>query len=466
MRTTLSLSMLALLAAGAVHAQMPIVVTSTEDSGEGSLRAALAEAAEARGGARIVVAAEGDIAIESGLDYAGQMPIEIVGTGQTVTAAGDMTLFTASQGANLTITDLNFAGPGGFSIENQSEMGGGKGIFVDIREDQEGQFHLVLDRVGVSGVSGHGIHVSDCSLADDCGAGAGGGGEGSAASIVASLTDVTVEDAGNGAFDRDGVRLDERGEGDIYVTIRNSTFTGVGADGVEFDEGNAGNVIVTSYGSTYSDNGGYCDPEILEPLMPEEPEGEFEQGQMQEADIPGEITGSPDDACFEREVSTYDDGSVEEYEIGIDLDDGFDIDEADEGVLDILVVGGEVNNNLDEGMDMDEAGDGDLTGSYVNVQASGNTDDAYKHSEEDAGSVMGVVIGSSATDNGGVGFVYEEEGEGDAMVQVMDATTSGNDDGETAFEVVQEDDGMGELSITGGDLGEEIEAEGVEVMQN
>ncbi|WP_375261372.1 hypothetical protein [Palleronia sp.] len=466
MRSTLSLSLVALLAAGALEAQTPITVTNADDSGDGSFRSALEQAAQSGKPSRIVILTGGDIALDTGLVYDGQAAVEIIGKGQTIILGADETLLTASQGANLSITDLTFEGPGGFSIENRSDSGGGKGIFIDVRDDQEGEVRLTLDTVTVRGVSGHGIHVSDCSLADDCGAGAGGAGEGSAAALVADLTDVTVENVGTGAFDRDGLRLDERGAGDIHATLRRSSFTRVGADGVELDEGGPGNVSVTALNSTFSDNGFYCDPDLMGQYLPDEPEGEFAQGDMQEADIPGPVKGTPDDACIERSVYTYDDGSVEEYEFALDLDDGFDIDEADEGTLDILVIGGEVNGNLDEGMDMDESGDGDLVAAYVGTSASGNTDDGYKHSESDGGAVLGLLSDASATGNGGAGFAYEEEDAGDLTFEATDVTTSGNDDGETAFDLVQEDDGRGTATITGGEITEEIEAEGVNVSRN
>ena len=40
---------------------------------------------------------------------------------------------------------------------------------------QTGTVEVYLDNVGVYGVGNHGIHISDCSLVDECGAGSGGG---------------------------------------------------------------------------------------------------------------------------------------------------------------------------------------------------------------------------------------------------------------------------------------------------
>jgi hypothetical protein len=96
--------------------------------------------------------------------------------------------------------------------------------------------------VTVTGTAGHGIHVSDCTLADECGGGSGGAGEGSPASISLTLTGVTVIDTAYGRFDADGVRVDERGEGSIDFVATSSVFSGIGADGIELDEGQDGDV--------------------------------------------------------------------------------------------------------------------------------------------------------------------------------------------------------------------------------
>jgi hypothetical protein len=456
---------LAAAIAGPAIAQDAHVVTSAADSGEGSLRAALAAAANAESPAVIAILAEEDIAIESTLSYTGTAPLAIFGTGQTISSANNVTLLQSAEGADLYIRRLDFAGPGGFDMQARGDRDGpaGKGIFIDVREDQQGMVTLELESVSVTGTAGHGVHVSDCSLADDCGGGGGGAGEGSDASISVRLADVTIDGAARGSFDADGLRVDERGPGDILFSASGSAFTGVGADGVELDEGQAGDVIVRVTGSAFEVNGDYCDPGRLAQFMPDDPEGAFEQGAMAEADIPGPVTGSPDDACFEREVDTHDDGSVAEYEIGIDVDDGFDVDEAGPGSIRAVVEQTGIAGNFDEGLDFDEEGPGDISIALIGTTGIDNSDDAYKHSEEGAGSVSGVMIGATAQGNGGVGAVFEEEGDGDVRVMARGVTTVSNDDGETGLEVVQEDAGEGALMVMDSDIQDGIAAEGVAV---
>ncbi len=387
------------------------IVTTGADAGDGSLRAALAAASSGTGPQTIAIATGDTIAIGSGLSYTGSEPLTIVGAGQTVALSADETVLSVTNGADLTISSLTLSGPGGFDINNRSASGmaAGKGIFIDIRDDQTGTLHLSLTDVVVENVAGHGVHVSDCSLADDCGGGGGGAGEGSPASISVVAQNLVVRGVGYGRFDADGLRVDERAEGSIFFAASDSVFTGVGADGVELDEGQAGDVVVQVSGGSFSDNGGYCDPAILEAFLPAEPEGEFEEGAVMEDAIPGPVTGSPDDACFEREVDTYDDGSVEEYEFAIDVDDGFDVDEAGEGSIRAVLTGSEILNNLDEGLDYDEEDAGGIELTLIGTSASGNADDGYKNSEEGDGDVTGVMLNVSATDNGGVGAVFEEE---------------------------------------------------------
>jgi hypothetical protein len=397
------------------------------------------------------------------LTYDGTAPLTLIGTGQSIVISENATLLAVTEGADVDISNLSFEGPGGFSIEARGDTDGaaGKGIFVDVRDDQTGTVSVTLTNVSVTGTAGHGIHISDCTLADDCGGGSGGAGEGSPASIALSFINVAVIDAAFGRFDADGVRVDERGAGDIYFGAIGSDFIGVGADGVELDEGQEGSIYVNVSASVFEENGAYCDPALLEAFLPEVDEAEFEEGTTAEADIPGPITGSPDDGCFERAVDLYDDGSVEAYEFAIDVDDGFDIDEAGPGGMFVTVIDSAMNGNYDEGFDFDEEDAGDIDVIFIATEASGNTDDGYKFSEEGEGHVLALVTASSATNNGGVGFVFEEADGGDVEVVISYAETMGNDDGDLGVEVVQEDEGAGMALIMASDIAEGVEVEGV-----
>lgn len=461
-------------AIGAVAMATPVLaqdsqtflVTNTQDSGEGSLRSALAAASAIDGAARVLITVRGDIEIDSGLSYDGTTALDLAGMGNLIRTDANETLLSVPYGADLSIDGLSFQGPGGFSVQNRGDLDGlaGKGIAMSVPIDATDTIEVNLTNVSVMDVAGHGIHLSDCSLADGCGGGSGGGGDGSAAGFDITLTNVSVTSVGHGSFDGDGFRADERGDGGITFSATGSEFIGVGADGVELDEGDAGDVIAIVKNTEFSHNGNYCDPAVIAAFLPDAPEGEFEDSVTAEEAIPGPVTGSPDDSCIEREVDLYDSGFVEEYAFGIDLDDGIDLDEAGEGSIITDMFNVIINHNLDEGVDWDEEGPGDIIATFVATQAYLNTDDGYKMSEEDEGSVIGVVEGALAVANGGKGIVFEEEDEGDVTVTVNATVTLKNDDSDgTGLEVVQDDEGTGSLKVTASDIDDGVVAEGVSV---
>ena len=448
-----------------------ISVTSPDDDGYGTFRYAINKASESKKPVTIKVKTKKTIIVGDSLDYKGLQPLTIIGSGQVVRGK-NVDILKVSNGADLSVSDLSFVGIGSYNIKrkgtgygmNNIDAKAGKGIFVDVRDDQTGTVNVNLKNVRVEGVANHGIHISDCNLADECGSGGGGAGEGSSASINVVLDNVTVFDAGNGKFDADGLRVDERGDGDINFTASNSNFLYVGADGVELDEGQKGNVIANVTNSIFSNNGAYCDPKLLKAYMPAEDEGEFEDNQRAENSIPGKIKGSPDDGCFEREVELYSSGFVKEFEFGIDLDDGFDIDEAGPGNLVVNIDRSRIVGNLDEGLDFDEENNGDMFLQIKNTVAMGNTDDGIKNSENDGGSIIALFEGINSIENGGKGIVVEEEKSGDIQGFVQGTFTRENDDSDkTGIEAVQEDEGMGTLKVVSSTIVDGYDLEGVEL---
>ena len=450
----------------AAYAQQ-FIVTSAADRGDGTLRHALSLATAGEVD-RVVVATEGDIQIRYGLIYGGSQALSIVGTGQTVLSANDATLLTSLGGGDLSIMGLSFQGPGGFSINERSDIDGvsGKGIFVDVPDGATGTISLYLTNVAVSQVGNHGIHVSDCTLADACGGGQDGSGDGSDASITLLLQNVTIDDAGNGKFDADGLRIDERGPGSVHLSVDGSLFTNVGADGVEVDEGQAGSVFATVTNTNFTANGGYCDPSILDAFMPDADEGEFSDGEASLDDIPSAERGSPDDGCFELEYDLYDSGSVEAFEIGIDLDDGIDFDESGSGSIFASMVDVAITDNLDEGLDFDEADEGNIIINIIDSVATGNRDDGFKVSEEDDGGIVTIVSNSTAMENGGKGFVFEAEDDSALFADFNGVSTSNNDDGDdTGLELVNEGENSGFANVSNSSIADGIDADGVAVTQ-
>lgn len=339
-------AVLALVLAPSIAVAGPFArVTNGDNDGAGSLRAALES-----GATKILIARSVDeIVVTETLEYTGTAPLTLFGTGQLIDGSGvepnSEPVIAVTEGANLSITNLTVDAGGGneFGPYNRLNQGGGKGIFIAVPEDRTGTVRLNMWNVTVMGTGNHGVHVSDCSLADDCGGGGGGGGDGSPASVAVRAIGVLIEDSGNGKQDADGLRVDERGDGNISFFAINSAFNDVGADGVELDEGNNGDVIINVSNSTFDFNGEYC---VVGPFIP----------------------GDPCD----------DDGDP-------DVDDAFDVDEAGPGSVRGSVRNLTVINNFDEGLDFDEEDEGGFNVRITNVFAQNNADEGIKLSEEDDG---------------------------------------------------------------------------------
>ena len=402
---------LALFVASSVCLAGPVsLVTNGNNDGPGSLRAALASNAS-----HIIIDASVDtISISDTLVYSGTAALKLSGSDQIIDASSlHSDILQIVNGTDLNISNLTFTGPGGYNFDNQ---GGGKGIFVDVPVSKTGTINLMLTNVSVTGTGNHGIHVSDCTLADDCGGGGGGAGDGSVASINVQFTNVTVDGAGFGKADADGVRIDERNEGDITFSATNSTFINVGADGVELDEGNNGNVFLNVRNSTFNDNGAYC---------------------------LGNIDLKEGDPC-------YDDGDP-------DVDDGFDIDEAGPGSIKGKIENLTVVNNLDEGLDFDEEDAGGFDLDLVAIYAIGNEDEGIKISEENDGSSIVSMRAIDLQNNNGSkeDIEIEEADSGDVAVKV---------NGSFVDEIKVEEDGSGKgtIKVRGSTILEPLDLDNVE----
>ena len=389
------------------------VVTNGNDDGAGSLRAALESGAD-----EIVVSGRvKSIQTESTLEYTGTDPLIIRGGGATIQPSGDFTVLEITEGADLTVSNLSIVGIGGFSVENQG-AGQGKGIFVDIfgaATPRTDTVKVLLRNVDVFDVAYHGVHISDCSGGDACGGGQSGDGDGTDASVHLTLKNVTVDGVGYGVFDADGVRVDERGKGDIVAKITRSKFLNVGADGVELDESGEGDVKVSMRNAAFNFNGGYCAP--IDPNLPD----------------------PADPFCVED-----DDG-----ELVLDLDDGIDIDEGDGGSIWVKARNVELLNNLDEGFDFDEAGHGDIELDLVRIRGDMNSDEAIKASEEDAGDIEADLRAVRVTDTiNNDGIELEETGEGDMFADLRAVVATGSGDG-SGVEIVQLGGGALEALVKG-----------------
>jgi len=271
-----------------------------------------------------------------------------------------------------------FESDGGARLSVQSldfEDSGQRGLVVTIPSWKTGKVRVRLRDVIIADNLDFGLHVDD---------------KDSAAGVDLTMEFCTVADNGaqdvpGGAFDdKDGIRVDERLGGDLCSTIVFSEFVGNLYDGCELDESGSGHVFADAWFCNFDANG------------------------------------------F---------GSLPDEEGETDPEDGYDIDEAGSGRIDLFVFDCTASDNDDEGFDFDEENGGDIRATMIFCEANGNADEGIKftESEDDAGSGAGNVAGRflfvEVEDNGGDGIKLEEFGDGDLRATLIRVESDGNDDG-------------------------------------
>jgi hypothetical protein len=316
------------------------------------------------------------------ITYVGPQGLHIQGSGALVDGGGgDFSVFVSTGGGNLAIRDLTF---------QHSSL---YGIFVEMPSAATDDLWVELYDVSALNTGLHGAYVKDCNEsawgdpllcdADDTGSEAG---------IFLTGRTCRVEGGGTGELDFDGVRVDERGEGDIVASFSHCQIDSNDVDGLELDEAREGDVSLKLVRSTFNEN------------------------------------------VFYNEA---------------DLDDGVDIDKADEGGIDVKAIRPEIADNLDEGLDLDEAGEGGVMARVIALVANGNTDENIKIDEEDAGSLKPRMNRSSVRGSTGAeGMQLEEVGPVDLDAKVNRSEFTNNDD--VGIKAVQGDGGEGLLVLDKG----------------
>lgn len=387
-----------------VFAQLPsfaVGVTSDADGGEGSFRAAI-EAANADPSITAIRFAPGvgTIALASSVTYEGAQALSIDGLGAVIDASGVLDDgIVANGGGSLSLENL--------TVSNAPE----DGVFVDVPALASGTIAVELRNVTISGNHEFGLHIDDQT-------------NGSAASIVLNVVLSRIEGNGfpPGATDKDGIRVDEGGPGDIESLIDRSTFTGNAADGIEYDEKGDGDVHVIARNSHFDLNG----------TQPQDP---------------------------------------------TDLEDGFDIDEAGLGSVYAEFLNVTANDNDDGGIDLDEEGPGDIVIWMNQVQALNNVDDNIKASEDadveetpeagdGSGGIRFQLLNVVSTGSGDNGIQFEEFGVGDVNGRLVRTISSYNaDDG---VNIDQQDEGDGlvrvQASTFEGNADKDVNIDGVTVI--
>lgn len=315
---------------------------------------------------KIVFKRNATINLTAPVIYTGTQSLTLIGNNSTVdgSSAGsfvldeDLTAITEdgtlvfNTAADITINKL--------AVVNSAT----RGIVVNVPETAEGDSITVnLNKVKITDSALYGLHIDDNADEFDDGT------AGSAIGINLTILKSSFTGNGTGAIDFDGVRVDERGEGDIHAVIVKTHIDGNGGDGIELDEAGNGDVDVTMFRVTMNNNGFYNEE---------------------------------------------------------DLDDGFDIDEADNGDVEVTLLNVKASNNMDEGLDFDEAGEGDIVVKLRRVYALNNSDEGIKADEEDTGNIEARMTKVTVSDNGDDGIQFTELGEGEIESTLFNVTANDN----------------------------------------
>lgn len=361
-------------------------------SSEDQLQTALDAASAAPTRSTVRLARGATIALNDTLTHTGSAALTIDGRGATIVGPDDANALAFTGGADLSISDLTVAGAGEH------------GIYVEVPEDRTGTLSVAVRSVVLRDNGFAGLWVDD--QVND-----------SPASV--SVRILQSEVSGNNTAgigedldydqilalaDKDGVRVNEGGPGDLDLFIQDSVFFENQADGVELDETGDGDVLSKVLNSSFNDNG----------------------DQLQ---FPDEVPpGFPDDP--------------DDYEK--DLEDGFDIDENDEGGVWAHFVNVTANGNEDEGIDLDETFNGsiEMTGNDIvandNFGAGIQLTESEEEPDTDGDIVLNVsnVTANDSRDSRGIRL--EEFQAGDVLGQIVGASFDGNDSDGFRIECIDE----------------------------
>lgn len=357
-------SILSLSLLTAVASTNVIAMNSVYD--EVSLQQAIADANNDSSVNKIIFGRNAQITLTAPVVYTGDQDLTLFGNGATIdgSSAGsfilDNDLTAITEDGTLVFETAGEITIHKLTVENSAT----RGIVVNIPEDSEGDdISVNLYKVKILNSALYGLHIDDNLDAFDDGT------AGSEIGIDLKIIQSTITGNGTGAIDFDGVRVDERADGDIDTTIIHTIIDGNGGDGIELDEAGDGDVDATLKHVSISDNG-----------------------------------------FFNEE----------------DLDDGFDIDEADDGDIEVKLFKVQANNNMDEGLDFDEAGDGDVEMNLRQVSTINNTDEGIKVDEEDDGDIEFKFNKISVIDSGDDGIQLTELGEGEIEGELKKVTANNN----------------------------------------
>ena len=369
-----------------------VFVVNSNDDGPGSFRRAILAA---NGDSKITrvqfLGSVSTVHLRTTVEFWGTQGLTINGSGATLDgskAAG--AAFLATGGGDLAVTSLK--------VRNAQT----EGILVQVPLLATGTIKVSLVNVDIANNLGHGVLVNDQedpSTQEDVEPNPNG----SAASVDVSVFNSRFSRNGYSVSDRDGLRVNEGGDGDLIITVKYTEAENNGADGIEVDERGAGDVRVEMFGTRLTGNG---------PFDPNDLDDGFDIDEYNDGSIIGKVTFSL--ASNNRE-------------------EGFDFNENHNGDLRVDMQLVEASGNGEEGIDLEEDDDfgnsGDLVTVMSNIVTIGNgngADGALKIREKETGNLDVTLTNILSANNFGSGIFVRESSGGSSVVRIRNAFTSGN----------------------------------------
>jgi hypothetical protein len=372
-----------------------VAVTTNADGGAGSFRAAI-EAANADPSIQSIAfnPSVSEVRLASGVVFTGTQPLTIFGNHAAIDGTNvDSAAFITTGGGDLTLVNL--------TVQNAPA----EGVQVNVPTSATGTITLTLTGVDIVDNQGHGFVVNDQedpTTIEDVQPDP----DGSDAAIEVVVTDSRFLRNGFSVSDRDGLRVNEGGVGDLSITLTNVHAEDNAADGVEVDERGTGDVHLNVSGTTFVRNGKF-DPEDLD-------DG-FDVDEYDDGSILGTIVNSTASHNFEE---------------------GFDINENNAGDLrvnfDDVAAGwdGEEGIDLEEDDDFGGGGDVVVVARHIRTQGNGDgADGALKIREKEAGNLNVTLSDILSTGNIGSGVFVRESSGGNAVISIDGVVSNGNEAG-------------------------------------
>lgn len=428
------------------------IVSDSGDSGAGTFRAAVEEA-NADASISIILFSPnlGTVALQSSVTYTGAQDLAIDGDGVVIEPdGGEFDLLACYGGGDLSLKSM--------TIQNS----GGRGVYIDVPDAATGMVKVSLSDVTLADNGLEGILIDDYDGLDlESSSG------GSDAGVDLSISSSTITENGRklGVSDIDGIRINERGEGDVFVSFQNSNIDSNGGDGLEVEEGHEGMVGLTAYNSTFDDNG---DQDL------DDVEDGIDIDERGEGDVVVSFVNVSVVGCFDEGIDlNEDDGGdivarfVRVDALGAKGGDGIRCRENGDGSVLVDAMRTNAIGNDDEGIQFSEEGEGDLVVRLQSVTIRDNDDHGIQLEEADGGSLDARLVNLVVDNNNDDGIQMEEADEGDLIANVSNSAI--NHSSKFGIKAEQGDDGVGELNLKHVDLSDnedgELDVDGVVVTE-